>query len=51
MFKDYTISCFKGNTKIFSNDSFTHKIETISQIELILERLQEAEHYLPEELT
>ena len=35
IFKDYTISCFKGNTKIYSNDlinSFIHKIETFSQI-------------------
>ena len=45
IFKDYTISCFKGNTKICFNDlinSFTHKIETLSQIESIMERLKEA---------
>ena len=54
IFKDYTIFCFKGNTKLCSNDlinSFTHKIETFSQIELILERLKEAKLQLPKELT
>ena len=43
IFKDYAISCFKGNTKIRSNDlinSFTHKIEKFTQIELILERFK-----------
>ena len=45
IFKDYTISCFRGNTKTCSNDlinSFTHKIEKFSQIELVMERLKEA---------
>ena len=43
IFKDYTISCFKGNTKICSNDlinSFTQKIEKFSQVKLILERFK-----------
>ena len=43
IFKDYAISCFKGNTKIRSNDlinSFTHKIEKFTKIELIMERLK-----------
>ena len=39
-------------TKTYSNDlinSFTHKTETFSQIELILERKKEAKHRLPKE--
>ena len=54
IFKDYTISRFKANTKICSNDlinSITHKIEKFSQIESILERLKEANHHFPEQLT
>ena len=31
--------------------SFTHKIEKFSPIELILERLKEAKHHFPEELS
>ena len=46
IFKDYTISCLK-EIATFPNDlinSFTHKIEKFSQIELILERLKEDKH-------
>ena len=46
IFKDYTISCLKEIAN-FPNDlinSFTHKIEKFSQIELILERLNEDKH-------
>ena len=49
-----TISCFRGNIKICFNDlinSFTHKIERFSQIQLILETSKEAKHHQPEELT
>ena len=52
IFKDATLSCFKGNTKICCNDlinSFTYKMEKFSQIKLILERLKETKHHLPEE--
>ena len=52
IFKDDTLSCFKGNSKICYNDlinSFTHKIAKFSQIELVLERLKEPKHHLPEE--
>ena len=54
VFKGYKISCFIGNNKICYNDlinSFTHKNEEFSQIESILERLKEAKHHLPEELS
>ena len=50
IYKDYAISCFTGNTKICYN-YLINSFEKFSQIELILERLKEAKHHLPEELT
>ena len=53
IFEDYTLSCFKGNTKICYNElinSFTRKIEKFSKIKLILDRLKDAKHQLHEEL-
>ena len=52
-FKDYSISCYKGYTKVTYNDlinSFTHKIEKYSQVIDIIKRLKEAEYNLSEEL-
>ena len=54
LFKDYPISYFKGNAKICYDDlinSFTYKIETFFQIELILERIKKAKHPLAEDLS
>ena len=53
IFRDYTISCYKGYTKVTYNDlinSFSHKIEKYSQVIDILNRLKKAEYDIAEEL-
>ena len=43
IFKHYTISCFKGNTKSCYNDvinSFVHKIKKFCQIALIFRKIK-----------
>ena len=53
IFKDFTISCYKGFTKVAHNDlinGFTYKLEKYSQIVALLERLRGTEINVSEEI-
>ena len=53
IFKDDTISCFKGFTQIEYNDpvnSFTNRVDEYSQVNDIIERLRTANRDITNEL-
>jgi hypothetical protein len=52
IFSNFSILCYRGSTKVSSNDlisGFTYKIERYSQIPNILERLMKSEHNIKDE--
>ena len=52
IFKDFSILCYRGCTKVSCNDlinGFSYKVERYSQIFAILERLRKCKHNIQEE--
>ena len=53
VFKDFTISCYRGFTKLSCNDlinGYSYKIETYSQIHAVLERLRTSSNVVQDDI-
>ena len=53
VFKDFTISCYRGFTKLSCNDlinGYSYKIETYSKIHRVLERLRTSSNVVQEDI-
>ena len=53
IFKDFTISCYRGSAKVPCNDlinGYSYKIETFSQIHAVLKRLRTSVNVVQEEV-